>query len=72
MVVVSMYLRQIPNTHMPSIDRCMHQLLKEVSLLYLLPVTQLHKVRVPLSCAGSQFWPGTGVLLCSLGASLQA
>jgi len=43
MVVVSIYLRQVPNSSMPSIDRCMHQLLKEVSLLYLLPVSQLHR-----------------------------
>ncbi|KJE95096.1 NAD-specific glutamate dehydrogenase [Capsaspora owczarzaki ATCC 30864] len=41
MTVVSMYLMQLPESSKPAIDMCIYQLVKEISLLYILPTSPL-------------------------------
>jgi hypothetical protein len=48
MTFISMYLRQMPKSPLPPIMNTMPQLLKEVSLLFLVPRSDLHKVNQPV------------------------
>eukprot|EP01134_Creolimax_fragrantissima_P007774 CFRG7774T1 len=44
MVIVSLCLVRLPNSDAPDIEECLLQMVREISLLYLLPVSSMHQL----------------------------